>query len=232
MARGYEYSAELKGTFFRVISFIESEKNGTQIPVYNTTQRIQAILGISERSIFNLKREMKHLAAQVEIDQKKKEEENRKEMEIQQTQKWSNFLTRFVVGVNQWMLQLFPTHLPHWIKYRHIENQSGNGKHLYPGQNHHSNEDIQADQLLFLVNKLRILSGSLSMPCLQKRCIQLPALSWLDYLMRMKTFLFGRSQLYGVTCGDLGSHTNQLQKFQSFLTMCRLLLNVHPTFDV
>jgi hypothetical protein len=92
MARGYEYSAELKGTFFRVISFIESEKNGTQIPVYNTTQRIQAILGISERSIFNLKREMKHLAAQVEIDQKKKEEENRKEMEIQQNAEMEQLL--------------------------------------------------------------------------------------------------------------------------------------------
>jgi hypothetical protein len=84
MARGYEYSAELKGIFFRVISFVESEKTGTQIPLYNTTQRIQAMLGISERSIFNLKSKMKRLNEQVQLDQKKKDEEQKKENEDNQ----------------------------------------------------------------------------------------------------------------------------------------------------
>ena len=88
MARGYEYSAELKEIFFRVISFIESEKNGTKIPVYNTTQGIQAILGISERSIFNLKSEMKRLKEHAENEQKKKDEEKQKEnQENQENQK-------------------------------------------------------------------------------------------------------------------------------------------------
>ena len=79
MARGYKYSAELKEIFFREISFIEYEKHGTQIPVYNTTRRIQAILGISERSIFNLKSETKCLKEQAENEQKKKDEEKQKE---------------------------------------------------------------------------------------------------------------------------------------------------------
>ena len=58
MPRGIHFSYECKEIFFRVIEFIENEKNGPCIPMNNTTARITSILGISESSLFNLKKEM------------------------------------------------------------------------------------------------------------------------------------------------------------------------------
>ena len=174
MGRGYEYSAELKEIFFRVISFIESETNGTQIPVYNTTQRSQAILGISKRSIFNLKSEMKRLKEQAENQQKKKDEEKQKENQEnqkKQTEEKEQLLNMVHLRSQSVDATTISDVLPHQIKHGHVESQNENGKHLYPGRNHCSNEVIQADQLLFLVIKPRILSSTLSMPCLQKRSI-------------------------------------------------------------
>ncbi len=46
---------------FSVIDFIEKEKNGSSIPLNNVTDRLVAILGISRRSVFVLKDEMKEL---------------------------------------------------------------------------------------------------------------------------------------------------------------------------
>jgi len=63
---GNEFSLEMKRLFFRVITFIESEKNGPQIPLNNTLERCQACLGISIRSISNLKKEMRELREQAE----------------------------------------------------------------------------------------------------------------------------------------------------------------------
>ncbi len=52
---GQEFSLEMKRLFFRVITFIESEKYGPRIPLYNTFERIQTCLGISIRSISTVK---------------------------------------------------------------------------------------------------------------------------------------------------------------------------------
>jgi transposase len=59
MPQGIHFSYECKEIFFRVIEFIENEKNGPCIPMNNTTARITSMLGISESSLFNLKKEMK-----------------------------------------------------------------------------------------------------------------------------------------------------------------------------
>ena len=73
---GQEYSIEMKRTFFRVVSFIESEKKGPKIPLSNTLERAQACLGISIRSISNLKREMRELT---EEERQQLGAQNRKE---------------------------------------------------------------------------------------------------------------------------------------------------------
>ena len=61
MPRGQEFSKEFKQLAFSVIEFVESEKTGPAIPLYNVNQRLQSILQISERSIYRLKQEMKKL---------------------------------------------------------------------------------------------------------------------------------------------------------------------------
>ena len=57
--KGQEHSAGVKTIYFRVTDFIEKEKNGPMILLNLTTARILAVLGVSERSLFNLKSEMK-----------------------------------------------------------------------------------------------------------------------------------------------------------------------------
>lgn len=66
MPTGKEFSVDLKETMFRVISFVENEKNGISIPLYNVIERLSAMLGISQRSVSNLKKEMNELLSQQE----------------------------------------------------------------------------------------------------------------------------------------------------------------------
>jgi hypothetical protein len=56
-----EFSVEFKQLAFSVIDFVEKEKNGPSIPLNNVTDRLQAMLGISQRSVYRLKHEMKEL---------------------------------------------------------------------------------------------------------------------------------------------------------------------------
>ncbi|CAF1229266.1 unnamed protein product [Rotaria sordida] len=55
------FSLEFKQSVFCIIDFIEKEKNDPSIPFNNVTDRLVAILGISRRSVFVLKNEMKQL---------------------------------------------------------------------------------------------------------------------------------------------------------------------------
>jgi hypothetical protein len=64
MPKGIEFFKDLKQMMFRVILFLENEKNGPTIPLYNVNERLNAMLGISKQSILNLKREMKELQRQ------------------------------------------------------------------------------------------------------------------------------------------------------------------------
>jgi hypothetical protein len=81
MPTGHEYSTDLKNVFFRVIAFVEAEKTGPQIPLNNTTERIQAMLGISKGSVFNLKQEMKRLKDEQEAEKREEEQEEAKKKE-------------------------------------------------------------------------------------------------------------------------------------------------------
>lgn len=56
-----EFSVEFKQPAFSVIDFVEKEKNGPSIPLNNVTDRLQAMLGVSQRSVYRLKHEMKEL---------------------------------------------------------------------------------------------------------------------------------------------------------------------------
>ena len=70
MRKGQEYSAEVKSVFSRMIDFVEKERDGPMIPLNLTTARLVTMLGISERSIFNLKAEMKKLREMEQLDQR------------------------------------------------------------------------------------------------------------------------------------------------------------------
>jgi hypothetical protein len=61
MPRGQHYSEETKELMFNVIKFIEGEKNGATIPLYNVNDHIMAALQISHGSLVNFKNELKQL---------------------------------------------------------------------------------------------------------------------------------------------------------------------------
>ena len=60
MPKGEDFGSEVKQLIFRIIKFVESEKTSPVIPLFSTTARLEAILGISRRSIFNLRSELYH----------------------------------------------------------------------------------------------------------------------------------------------------------------------------
>ncbi|CAF4628513.1 unnamed protein product [Rotaria sp. Silwood2] len=64
MPKGKEFPKDLKEMMFRVILFVENEKNGPIIPLYNVNERLRAMFGISDRSISNLRKEMNELQRQ------------------------------------------------------------------------------------------------------------------------------------------------------------------------
>ena len=70
MLQGVSFTPEIKEIFFRVIHFVESEKNGPQIPMNNSTARIIAMLGISESSLINLNKEMKTIRETREAEER------------------------------------------------------------------------------------------------------------------------------------------------------------------
>jgi hypothetical protein len=74
MPQGVPFTPEIKQVFFRVIHFVESEKNGPQIPINNSTARIMAMLGISESSLINLRKEMKTIRETREAKEREEEE--------------------------------------------------------------------------------------------------------------------------------------------------------------
>ncbi len=57
MPKGQEYSADIKNIYFQIIDFIEKERDGSMTPWNLSTARLLAVLGISERSLLNLKAE-------------------------------------------------------------------------------------------------------------------------------------------------------------------------------
>ncbi len=82
MPTGYEFSQELKQLLFNVIKFVENEKNGPVIPLYNVNDRLESMLGISLASIARLKQEMREERDRImeekrAVDQAKKDKEQK-----------------------------------------------------------------------------------------------------------------------------------------------------------
>ncbi|CAF4629359.1 unnamed protein product, partial [Rotaria sp. Silwood2] len=78
MPLGKEFSKDEKTIFYRVIAFVDSEKDGPKIPMYNTNDRLQVMLGLSRHSISNLRQEMLQLIEKQnnsEYQEKDEEEE-------------------------------------------------------------------------------------------------------------------------------------------------------------
>ena len=61
-----EFSVELKQLAFSIIDFVEKEKHGPSISFNNVTDRLQTMLGISQRSVYWLKYEIKELKEEQE----------------------------------------------------------------------------------------------------------------------------------------------------------------------
>jgi hypothetical protein len=71
MPTGVPFGAAIKELMFRIIKFVESEKEGPVIPLYNTTGRLEAMLGIGRTTVFKLRSEMYTL----EVDKKHVDED-------------------------------------------------------------------------------------------------------------------------------------------------------------
>ena len=59
MPKGYAYTSDVKSIIFQVMKFVESEKEGPNIPLYNVNDRLMAMLNISHGSLVSLKKELK-----------------------------------------------------------------------------------------------------------------------------------------------------------------------------
>jgi len=79
MPKGEDFMSHVKQLMFRIIKFVEGEKNGPVIPLFNTTERLEAMLGISKRSVFRLRNEMYKL----EMDPEENEDEQKNEEKVQ-----------------------------------------------------------------------------------------------------------------------------------------------------
>jgi hypothetical protein len=79
MPKGEDFMSNVKQLMFRIIKFVEGEKNGPVIPLFNTTERLEAMLGISQRSVFRLRNEMYKL----EMDPEQNEDEQKNEEKVQ-----------------------------------------------------------------------------------------------------------------------------------------------------
>jgi hypothetical protein len=64
MPTGKEFSKEEKTLLFRIIAFVDSEKNGPKIPMNNVCGRLQVMLGLSHGTISNLRQQMSRLVDQ------------------------------------------------------------------------------------------------------------------------------------------------------------------------
>ena len=64
MPKGYEFSQEVKQLMFHIINFVESEKSGLVIPLYNM---IDCLVKMLERSIYRLKHGLKNLSQEKTI---------------------------------------------------------------------------------------------------------------------------------------------------------------------
>jgi hypothetical protein len=92
MPKGNEFSQEIKQFMFNVIKFVESEKDGSVIPLNNVNERLKYILGISMASVERLKKEIREEESRVVEESKKidQEKQNKLKQELQATRRLRN----------------------------------------------------------------------------------------------------------------------------------------------
>ena len=78
MPAGCEYFQNVKRLIFNVINFVENEKNSWKIPLYNTNERLKAMLRISMHSVERLKRELREDQERLAEETKRAHEEELK----------------------------------------------------------------------------------------------------------------------------------------------------------
>ncbi|CAF1361959.1 unnamed protein product [Didymodactylos carnosus] len=61
MPKGKEFSKDEKALIFRVTEFVESEKDGNEIPLNNTIERLVTMLGVSPTALKAFKKELNDL---------------------------------------------------------------------------------------------------------------------------------------------------------------------------
>ena len=82
MPIGQEFSYDMKQIFFNVIKFVEKEKFGPVIPLFNVNERLSLMLNISTRSVERLKNEMREIENSM-MERKRKMDEEKEEIENQ-----------------------------------------------------------------------------------------------------------------------------------------------------
>ena len=85
MPKGQEFSHDMKQIFFHVIKFVENEKSGTVIPLFNVNERLSAMLNISLRSVVRLKSEMRDTEYDM-MEKKRKMDEEKEALENQKVE--------------------------------------------------------------------------------------------------------------------------------------------------
>ena len=73
-----EYSQNEKQLIFNMINFVENEKNGWKIPLYNANERLKAMLRISMHSVERLKRQLREDQERLAEETKRAHEEELK----------------------------------------------------------------------------------------------------------------------------------------------------------
>ena len=66
MPTGINFGSDMKQLMFRIIKFVESEKEAPVIPLYNTTSRLEIMLGFSRTTVFRLRNEIRSLEQEEE----------------------------------------------------------------------------------------------------------------------------------------------------------------------
>jgi L-arabinose isomerase len=85
MPKGQQFSQDMKQIFFNVIKFVEKEKFGTAIPLFNVNERLSAMLNISLRSVERLKSEIRDIEHDM-MENKRKMDEEKEALENQKVE--------------------------------------------------------------------------------------------------------------------------------------------------
>jgi hypothetical protein len=85
MSKGQQFSHDMKQIFLNVIKFLEKEKFGSIIPLFNFNERLSSMLDISVRSVERLKSKMREIEHDM-MEEKRKMDQEKQKLENQKLQ--------------------------------------------------------------------------------------------------------------------------------------------------